>query len=102
MATILLQTGGSPLGGLLIPLAFLAIFYFILIVPQRREQKRHRELIAALKKGDRVVTSGGMIGEIIGIKKDQVRLKSGDARVVVERGKIARLVGTDPVADGGK
>jgi preprotein translocase subunit YajC len=102
MATILLQTGGSPLGGLLIPLAFLAIFYFILIVPQRREQKRHRELIAALKKGDRVVTSGGMIGEIIGIKKDQVRLKSGDARVVVERGKIAGLVGTDPVADGGK
>ncbi|CAN5226219.1 hypothetical protein BH20GEM2_BH20GEM2_08320 [soil metagenome] len=102
MATILLQTGGSPLGGLLIPLAFLAIFYFILIVPQRREQKRHRELIAALKKGDRVVTSGGMIGEIIGIKKDQVRLKSGDARVVVERGKIARIVGADTLADGSK
>ncbi|CAN5238390.1 hypothetical protein BH23GEM4_BH23GEM4_25310 [soil metagenome] len=95
MATILLQGGGSPLGGLIIPIAFLAIFYFILIVPQRREQKRHRELIASLKKGDRVVTSGGMIGEIIGIKKDQVRLKSGDARVVVERGKIARLVGAD-------
>lgn len=99
MATIILQGGGSPLGGLLIPIAFLAIFYFILIVPQRREQKRHRELIEALKKGDRVVTTGGLVGEIIGIKKDQVRLKTGDARVVVQRGRIAALAGADAGAE---
>lgn len=69
-----------------------AIFYFLLILPQRREQKRHRELLAALKPGDEVVTAGGLIGEIITLKEDRVSLKTGDARLVVERGRIARLL----------
>jgi len=69
-----------------------AIFYFLLIVPQRREQKRHREMLAALRPGDEVVTAGGLIGEIVLLKDDQVTLKSGDSRVLVERGRIAKLV----------
>lgn len=67
-----------------------AIFYFLLILPQRREQKRHREMLAALKPGDQVSTMGGLVGEIIGFKDEMVTVKSGDARVVVERVKIAR------------
>jgi preprotein translocase subunit YajC len=70
-----------------------AIFYFLLIMPQRREQKRHREMLAALRAGDQVATAGGLIGEIIQLKEDQVTLKSGDARVLVERGRIARKLG---------
>jgi preprotein translocase subunit YajC len=69
-----------------------AIFYFLLIVPQRREQKRHREMLAALRPGDEVVTAGGIIGEIVQLKDDQVTLKSGDSRVIVERARIARLL----------
>jgi preprotein translocase subunit YajC len=69
-----------------------AIFYFLLILPQRREQKRHREMLAALRAGDEVVTAGGLIGEIIQLKDDQLTLKTGDARVLVERARIARLV----------
>lgn len=68
-----------------------AIFYFLLIMPQRREQKRHREMLAALKPGDEVVTMGGLIGDIVTLKEDRVVLKTGEARVVVERGRIARL-----------
>jgi preprotein translocase subunit YajC len=68
-----------------------AIFYFLLILPQRREQKRHAEMIAALKPGDEVVTTGGLVGEIIAMKEDRITLKSGESRVVVERGRIARL-----------
>lgn len=68
-----------------------AIFYFLLILPQRREQKRHRELLAALKPGDEVVTMGGLVGEIIALKDQRVTLKTGEARVVVERARIARL-----------
>jgi preprotein translocase subunit YajC len=71
--------------------AIIAIFYFILIVPHRREQKRHREMIAALKKGDEVVTSGGLIGEIVQMGEEKLTIKSGEARVVVERARIARL-----------
>ncbi len=93
LATILLLQaagGGSPFGGFLIPIAFLAIFYFVLILPQRREQKRHREMVAALNRGDRVATIGGLVGEIVQIRDDELTLKTGDARVVVERHKVAR------------
>jgi preprotein translocase subunit YajC len=67
------------------------IMYFLFILPQRREQKRHREMLAALRPGDEVATMGGLVGEIIQLKDELVTLKSGDARVVVERARIARL-----------
>lgn len=76
-----------------------AIFYFLLILPQRREQKRHREMLAALKPGDEVVTMGGLVGDIVTLKEERVTLKTGDARVVVERGRIARLAAS-PAATG--
>ena len=78
-----------------------AILYFLFILPQRREQKRHRELLAALKPGDAVVTMGGLVGDIIQLKEDLVTLKSGDARVVVERARIARLARRRPRSRGG-
>ena len=68
------------------------IMYFLFILPQRREQKRHRELLASLRPGMEVATVGGLVGEIIQLKEDVVTLKSGDARVVVERARITRLV----------
>jgi preprotein translocase subunit YajC len=78
---------------LIIQLVFIvAIFYFILVLPQRREQKRHREMLAALRPGDEIVTAGGLVGDIVQLKEDLVTVKSGDARVVVERGRIARLL----------
>lgn len=75
--------------------AIVAIFYFLLILPQRREQKRHREMLAALKRGDQVATVGGVVGEIIHLSDELVQLKSGDARITVERARIARLM-TEP------
>ena len=72
--------------------AIVAIFYFLLILPQRREQKRHREMLAALRPGDKVVTAGGLVGDIVALAEDVVTLKTGDARVMVDRGRIARLV----------
>lgn len=76
---------------------FIGIFYFLLIRPQRQEQKRHREMVAALKRGDRVATLGGLVGEIVALNEDVVTLKTGETRVVVERVKVARLVGPGPV-----
>lgn len=72
--------------------AIVAIFYFLLILPQRREQKRHREMLAALKPGDQVATVGGLVGEIVKLSDEVVQLKTGEARVVVERARIARLM----------
>ena len=69
----------------------IAIMYFLFIMPQRKEQKRHKEMLEALRPGDEVVTAGGVIGEIVQLREDRVTLKSGDARLVVERARIARL-----------
>jgi preprotein translocase subunit YajC len=86
------QGGGMGMALIIQLVLVVAIFYFLLILPQRREQKRHRELLAALRPGDEVVTFGGIVGEIIQLREDQITLKSGDSRLVVERARIARLL----------
>lgn len=87
---VLLQAGGVAWGSLLMPLVFIAIFYFIVFVPQQRQRRQHAAMIASLAAGDQVATLGGIVGQIVAIKEDTVTLKSGDARLVVERSKIAR------------
>ena len=85
-------SGGLGLGLAVQLIAFVAILYFIIIMPHRREQKRHREMVAGLKAGDEVITTGGLVGEIVQIKDDRLTLKTGDARVSVERGRIASKI----------
>ncbi|HET8654580.1 MAG TPA: preprotein translocase subunit YajC [Longimicrobiaceae bacterium] len=99
MATILLQGmfGGGGTALVVQLVLIVAIMYFLFVMPQRREQKRHREMLAALKPGNQVVTAGGLVGEIVSIREELITLKSGDSRVVVERGRIARLA-TPPAA----
>ena len=82
--------------------AIFAIFYFILIRPQSMQRKKHDELVRGLKKGDEIVTTGGLVGEVVFIKEkggddksdgmdDRVTIKSGDTRVIIERGRIAKI-----------
>jgi preprotein translocase subunit YajC len=82
-----------------LPLALVFIvFYFLLIRPQQAARKRHMEMITNLKKGDVVVTSGGMIGKVKSLQDDEVRVELApnvDVRVV--RGTIAEVRSkTDP------
>ena len=72
--------------------AIFAIFYFLIIRPQRKQQDKHRQLLASLQKGDRVVTSGGIVGEVIHLKEDEVTMKSGEARFVVLRANISNVL----------
>jgi preprotein translocase subunit YajC len=73
--------------------AIFAIFYFLLIRPQRKEQERHRTMITELKKGDEVVTNGGIIGTVVHVQDDRLTIKTGEnTRLVVERGRIARVI----------
>jgi preprotein translocase subunit YajC len=82
--------------------AIFAIFYFILIRPQANQRKTHDEMVRNLKKGDEIVTNGGLVGEVIFIKEkggddknssleDRVTIKSGETRVIIERGRIAKI-----------
>ncbi|MDE0175362.1 MAG: preprotein translocase subunit YajC [Defluviicoccus sp.] len=90
------QDGGG-LGGIepLIPLVLIfVVFYFLLIRPQQKKAKAHREMIAGLRRGDRVVTSGGIVGQVqrvIGDSELSVEIAEG-VRVRVMRAMVAELV----------
>ncbi|MFB0519918.1 MAG: preprotein translocase subunit YajC [Desulfatiglandales bacterium] len=91
-------TGGGGQGGGLgafLPLIIIfAIFYFLLIRPQQRKSKQHKQVLASLKKGDRVVSSGGLHGVITGLTDDVVTIEiSPKVRVKVSRGYIAGIIG---------
>jgi preprotein translocase subunit YajC len=87
--------GGGPASMLfqLVPIALvLGIFFFLVIRPQQRERRNREEMLKALKKGDRVVTSGGLIGTVVGVAERRVTLKLGDSvRVECLRSAITGL-----------
>lgn len=70
-------TGGSGafLNAIMPFLLIIPIFYFLLIRPQQRRMKAHRDMIAAVKKGDTVVTAGGMIGKVAKVTDDEVEVE---------------------------
>lgn len=85
---LLAQTapGGSanPLLAFAPLLVMFVVFYFLLIQPQQKRQKELERMIQDLKKGDRIITSGGIIGTIAGIQNDYVILKVGDSDTKIE------------------
>ncbi|HTN43965.1 MAG TPA: preprotein translocase subunit YajC [Nitrospiria bacterium] len=68
------------------------VFYFLLILPQQRKQKKHKALLEALKKGDRVLTTGGLLGTVAALNKNVVTIQIADnVRVKIRREYIAEL-----------
>lgn len=90
----------DPTGGLmsLLPLVLIfVVFYFILIRPQQRKAKEHREMLAALKKGDRVVTGGGVIATVVRVAPDSDEVvvevaKNPQVRVTVVKNTISSVL----------
>ena len=81
---------GGGMGAFLPLILMFAIFYFLLIRPQQKKAKQHRALLSALKKGDRVVSSGGLHGVITGLTDDMVTMEiAPKVRVKVSRASIA-------------
>lgn len=89
-------SGGGGQGGLgaFLPLIIIfAIFYFLLIRPQQKKAKLHKQVLATLKKGDRVVSSGGLHGIVTGLADEVVTMEiSPKVRVKVSRGSIAGVL----------
>ena len=81
---------GGGLGAFVPFILMFAIFYFLLIRPQQKKAKQHKEMISSLKKGDRVVSSGGLHGVVTGLTDDVVTMEiAPKVRVKVSRGSIA-------------
>lgn len=83
--------GGLPILWMIL---LLVGMWFLMIAPQRKAQKQHRKLIEGLKKGDRVITKGGLYGKIVTVKKDRVALLIGEnTKVELVKGSIATVLG---------
>lgn len=82
--------GGSPLTTLLPLVLMFVVFYFFLIRPQQKKQKQHQELLGALRKGDQIVTTGGILGKITGLTDQYAVIEVQEkVRMKVMRSHIA-------------
>ena len=94
-ATIFQGSGGGGFGGFLIPLGLMfAIMYFLVIMPQQRQRKKMQAMLAELKAGDKIITSGGIYGTINGIDGDSVILKISSepqVKIRIARAAIAQV-----------
>jgi len=114
LALLLAQAAPSGGGSSLMPflvqfVLIIAIIYFIMVRPQQKQRRQHEASLRNLKRGDEVVTAGGIIGEVVHIREtskdaganrldDRVTIKSGESRLVVERGRIAKILTTAATA----
>jgi len=86
------EPSGSGIASLIPLVLIIVIFYFLLIRPQQKRLKAHQAMIGELKKGDKVVTSGGILGTVQDVSEDTVRVEIADkVRVTVKRDTITSL-----------
>lgn len=87
--------GGQPslIGTLLFPILLIVVFYFLLIRPQTKRAKEHKQMVEALKKGDEVVTGGGVLGRVTEIGNNFVQLEVAEGiQLKVQKGAVASLM----------
>ncbi len=100
MFAMWLQFGGvsgfGGLGGLLLPVLFFVMLYFLMIAPNQRKQKKWQEMLGQLKSGDRVTTNGGLRGTVLTVKEDVIVLRVQPDGVKLEFVKSAIAAVTTP------
>lgn len=98
---LLLAQAGAPQPGAqapapwtsMVPLVLLlVVFYFILIRPQQKKAKEHQQLLTTLRPGDKVQTSGGVIGTILTVKDKVVTLRSAETKLEILKGAVSEIV----------
>ena len=97
---LIFQAGG---GGLLTAIApfllIFGVFYFLIIVPQRRRQKALQDMIATLKAGDRVITTGGIIATVTAVREKSLLVRTADKSILeVTRASVAAMHGEEEKA----
>jgi preprotein translocase subunit YajC len=105
LSLLLLQTaapapGASLLTGVLPIVLMIAIFYFLVFMPMRRQQGNQKKMIASLENGQTVLTSGGIVGTIIAVNDDTLilRIKPDNVKIQVARSAVTSLFSADAAA----
>ena len=99
LLSLLAQAPGQPGGiALFLPLILImVIFYFLMILPAQRKQKKMNEMLQALKTGDKVITNGGIYGTIVGLEPDAVQLRVAEqVKIKIARSAIAGVQPESP------
>ena len=93
-------SAGSMIGGVLPIVLMVAIFYFLVFMPMRKQQRSQKEMIKALQNGQTVLTSGGIVGTIIAVNDDTLilRIKPDNVKIQVARSAVTSLFTSDDVA----
>ena len=87
------QSGGNPMGSVIMLVGFAVIFYFLLWRPQSKRAKEHRELVSSLQKGDEVVTNGGLYAKINKVTDDALVLLIADGvEVKLQKNAISSVL----------
>jgi preprotein translocase subunit YajC len=90
--------GGSILGAIAPFLLIFGVFYFLIIVPQRKRQKALQEMISTLKAGDRIITSGGIIATVTAVREKSLLVRTADKSILeVTRASVAGMQGEEEV-----
>ncbi len=90
---------GNMLGALIPFVLVFAIFYLLIIMPQRKKQKKHMEMVENLKAGDRVITTGGIYGTIMGVQKDRIEVKiAANVKIEVTKGSVGVILSRETAA----
>jgi preprotein translocase subunit YajC len=85
--------GGGFLTALLPFILVFVIFYFLLIMPQRRKQKKHQEMVEQLKPGDKIITSGGIHGTVMGVQQDKIELRiASNTKIDISKNAVAVIL----------
>ncbi len=88
--------------GLLLPFVLVfVIFYFLIIMPQRKKQKQHMQLVDALKPGDRIITTAGILGTVMGVSKNIIELKiSSSTNIKITKSAVGVIRGATDQIEG--
>ena len=84
---------GDPLASMILPIGLVVLFYFFLIRPQSKRHKEHKAMVAALQKGEEVVTTGGMLGKVTQVGENFITLEiSRDITIHVQKSAVQAVM----------
>ncbi len=92
--------GPGLFGGLMPIILIVVVFYFLIILPGRKEKQQRKSMMSTLKRNDKIITSGGIIGVVVNLKEgtDEVTIKSEDTKLLILKSSISRVL-TEPDKD---
>ena len=104
MITLIQQAStGAGAGGFMSSLLLfgplILIFYFLILRPQNNRLKKHREMVAALQRGDDIITNGGIVGKIKKVSDEELTITSGTSEIKIARSMVAQVKTTQAAND---